>query len=81
MATANPVSIQPKTSTAEDTLQRKSRDAGVISGGHLVAKALKSERVDTIFTLCGGHVIDIYDGCVAGDQESNYVQVTGGSIE
>jgi len=44
MATANPVSIQPKTSTAEDTLQRKSRDAGVISGGHLVAKALtKSE--------------------------------------
>jgi hypothetical protein len=28
MATANPVSIQPKTSTAEDTLQRKSRDAG-----------------------------------------------------
>jgi acetolactate synthase-1/2/3 large subunit len=64
MATANPVSIQPKTSTAEDTLQRKSRDAGVISGGHLVAKALKSGRVDTIYTLCGGHIIDIYDGCV-----------------
>ena len=64
MATANPVSIQPKTSTAEDTLQRKSRDAGVISGGHLVAKALKSEGVDTIFTLFGGHIIDIYDGCV-----------------
>ena len=64
MATANPVSIQPKTSTAEDTLQRKSRDAGVISGGHLVAKALKNEGVDTIFTLCGGHIIDIYDGCV-----------------
>ena len=20
--------------------------------------------VDTIFTLCGGHIIDIYDGCV-----------------
>jgi acetolactate synthase-1/2/3 large subunit len=65
MATANPVSTQPKTtSTAEDTLQRKSRDAGVISGGHLVAKALKAEGVDTIFTLCGGHIIDIYDGCV-----------------
>jgi acetolactate synthase I/II/III large subunit len=65
MATANPVSTQPKTtSTAEDTLQRKSRDAGVISGGHLVAKALKNEGVDTIFTLCGGHIIDIYDGCV-----------------
>jgi len=36
----------------------------VISGGHLVAKALKQEGVDTIFTLCGGHIIDIYDGCL-----------------
>ncbi|HYM03787.1 MAG TPA: thiamine pyrophosphate-binding protein [Stellaceae bacterium] len=52
------------TTTAEDTLKAKSRDAGVISGGHLVAKALKNEGVDTIFTLCGGHIIDIYDGCI-----------------
>jgi acetolactate synthase-1/2/3 large subunit len=51
-------------STADDTLAKKSREGNVISGGHLVAKALKSEGVDTIFTLCGGHVIDIYDGCV-----------------
>ena len=29
-----------------------------------MAKALKNEGVDTIFTLCGGHIIDIYDGCV-----------------
>ena len=50
--------------TAEDTLKQKSRDASVVSGGHLVAKALKSEGVDTIFTLCGGHIIDIYDGCI-----------------
>jgi acetolactate synthase-1/2/3 large subunit len=64
MATVNPAPIQPTATTAEDTLQRKSRDAGVISGGHLVAKALKHEGVDTIFTLCGGHIIDIYDGCV-----------------
>jgi len=35
-----------------------------ISGGHLVAKALKAEGVDVIFTLCGGHIIDIYDGCL-----------------
>ena len=52
------------TTTAEDTLKRKSRDADVVSGGHLVAKALKNEGVDTIFTLCGGHIIDIYDGCI-----------------
>src|SRR3954452_10116872 len=50
--------------TAEDTLKQKTRDANVISGGHLVARALKNEGVDTIFTLCGGHIIDIYDGCV-----------------
>jgi acetolactate synthase-1/2/3 large subunit len=35
-----------------------------ISGGHLVAKALRAEGVDVIFTLCGGHIIDIYDGCI-----------------
>ena len=30
-----------------------------------MAKALKlNEGVDTIFTLCGGHIIDIYDGCL-----------------
>ena len=50
--------------TATDTLAEKSRSADVISGGHLVARALKNEGVDTIFTLCGGHIIDIYDGCV-----------------
>lgn len=52
------------TTTAEDTLKEKSRDPNIVSGGHLVAKALKNEGVDTIFTLCGGHIIDIYDGCV-----------------
>ena len=51
-------------STATDTLHRKSLDADVVSGGRLVAKALKDEGVDTIFTLCGGHIIDIYDGCI-----------------
>jgi acetolactate synthase-1/2/3 large subunit len=50
--------------TAEDTLAKKNREGDVVSGGHLVAKALKNEGVDTIFTLCGGHIIDIYDGCI-----------------
>ncbi len=58
------VAVKPAPSTAEDTLAQKSRDASVISGGRLVAKALKAEGVDTIFTLCGGHIIDIYDGCL-----------------
>ena len=40
--------------TADETLQAKRRDGSVLLGGHLVAKALKTEGVDTIFTLCGG---------------------------
>jgi acetolactate synthase I/II/III large subunit len=50
--------------TAHDTLARKDRSGQMISGGRLVAKALKAEGVDTVFTLCGGHIIDIYDGCI-----------------
>ncbi len=50
--------------TATDTLARKDKSGKWISGGHLVARGLKNEGVDTIFTLCGGHIIDIYDGCL-----------------
>jgi len=57
-------SSQETSKTAHDTLAQKTKDGSVISGGHLVAKALKAEGVDTIFTLCGGHIIDIYDGCL-----------------
>jgi acetolactate synthase-1/2/3 large subunit len=34
------------------------------SGGHLVVQALKAAGVGAIFTLCGGHIVDIYDGCL-----------------
>ena len=34
-----------------------------VQGGRLVARALSAEGVDTIFTLCGGHVMPIYEGC------------------
>jgi acetolactate synthase-1/2/3 large subunit len=64
MATSPVKPTDTRSTTAEDTLKQKSRDASVVSGGHLVAKALKNEGVDTIFTLCGGHIIDIYDGCI-----------------
>ncbi|MEE8505414.1 MAG: thiamine pyrophosphate-binding protein, partial [Kiloniellales bacterium] len=50
--------------TATDTLARQDKSGKLISGGHLVARGLKNEGVDTIFTLCGGHIIDIYDGCL-----------------
>lgn len=62
------------------------------SGGHLLARALHNEGVDTIFTLCGGHISDIYDGCidegiriidvrheqVAAHAADGYARMTGG---
>ncbi len=37
---------------------------GMVHGGRLVARALKAEGVSFVFTLCGGHVMPIYDGCL-----------------
>lgn len=34
------------------------------TGGELVARVLAREGVPVIFTLCGGHVLPIYDGCL-----------------
>lgn len=36
-----------------------------LMGGHLVAKVLKQAGVGHVFTLCGGHIIPIYDGCLS----------------
>jgi len=35
-----------------------------LSGGHLVARTLKQAGVGHVFTLCGGHILPIYDGCI-----------------
>lgn len=35
-----------------------------IHGGQIIARALSSEGVDTIFTLTGGHIVPILDGCL-----------------
>ncbi len=37
---------------------------GKIHGGRLVAKALRAEGVDALFTLTGGHIVPLLDGCV-----------------
>lgn len=37
---------------------------GLLHGGWLVAKMLKREGVEVVFTLSGGHVAGIYDGCI-----------------
>ena len=35
-----------------------------LTGGELVAKVLKQAGVGHLFTLCGGHILPVYDGCV-----------------
>lgn len=37
---------------------------GTNIGGHLVAQELHRHGVRDIFTLCGGHIAPIYDGCL-----------------
>ncbi len=36
-------------------------------GGELVARQLKAQGVSTLYTLCGGHVAPIYEGCLNND--------------
>ena len=38
---------------------------GFVQGGHIVARALKAEGVSHLFTLCGGHIQMLYDGCIS----------------
>ena len=35
-----------------------------LRGGGLLARALHEKGVDHVFTLSGGHVMGIYDGCL-----------------
>src|SRR5213594_1959995 len=35
-----------------------------LTGGHLVARTLRQAGVRHVFTLCGGHILPIYDGCI-----------------
>lgn len=35
-----------------------------LTGGELVARVLRQVGVGHVFTLCGGHILPIYDGCL-----------------
>lgn len=64
---------------------------GQVHGGRLTAQALKRHGIDMVFTLCGGHIQAIYDGCIdegirvidtrheqtAGFAADGYARVTG----
>ncbi|MFI5300112.1 MAG: thiamine pyrophosphate-binding protein [Polyangiales bacterium] len=63
----------------------------MVHGGKLIAQALKRHGVSHLFTLCGGHIQAIYDGCLdegirvidtrheqtAGHAADGYARVTG----
>ncbi|MFI5508152.1 acetolactate synthase [Mycobacterium sp. NPDC051804] len=36
-----------------------------VNAGHLIARRLRASGIDTVFTLSGGHLFSIYDGCQA----------------
>ncbi|MBW3664499.1 MAG: thiamine pyrophosphate protein central region [Actinobacteria bacterium] len=36
-----------------------------VHGGRIIARVLRAEGIDALFTLTGGHISAIYDGCVA----------------
>src|SRR6476619_164824 len=36
-----------------------------VNAGHLIARRLRASGIDTLFTLSGGHLFSIYDGCRA----------------
>ena len=38
-------------------------DATTFHGGRLIARRLKAHGVTRLFTLSGGHLFSIYDGC------------------
>ncbi|MFP5379148.1 MAG: thiamine pyrophosphate-binding protein, partial [Vicinamibacteria bacterium] len=40
-----------------------SPETGTLHGGRLIAKRLKAHGVTKLFTLSGGHLFSIYDGC------------------
>ncbi len=48
--------------TATDTKSAASTE--MISSGQIVAKMLKQEGIRHIFTISGGHIVDIYNGCI-----------------
>lgn len=59
------VSTTPQTATGSGEEAAAAQADGAVHGGRLVAQTLKSRGVDYLFSLSGGHLFSIYDGCKA----------------
>jgi acetolactate synthase I/II/III large subunit len=53
----------------EERLEEAPGASGPLHGGRLVARALRSRGVSKLFSLSGGHLFSIYDGCKEEDIE------------
>ena len=49
----------PANQAADDSLD----EGSLIQGGMLMAQALQAQGIDTLFTLCGGHILPLLDAC------------------
>src|SRR5579862_5523679 len=61
--------VQPSTgdlimTTATTIDSKAAAGTDMISAGQIVAKMLKQEGIKHIFTISGGHIVDIYNGCI-----------------
>jgi acetolactate synthase-1/2/3 large subunit len=48
---------------AQSVSESVASDTAALHGGRLIARRLKAYGVDRLFTLSGGHLFSIYDGC------------------
>src|SRR5215208_5218566 len=46
-----------------DRVEEKQAEGTAVHGGRLVARAIRSRGATKLFTLSGGHLFSIYDGC------------------
>src|SRR4051794_5315432 len=49
--------------SAEESVRQEEPAGGPVHGGRLVARTLADRGVSHLFTLSGGHLFSIYDGC------------------
>ncbi|HET8592964.1 MAG TPA: thiamine pyrophosphate-binding protein, partial [Solirubrobacterales bacterium] len=51
------------TEEAAQAQDRAAQEGGAVHGGRLVAQAMKARGASRLFTLSGGHLFSIFDGC------------------
>jgi len=51
--------------STEESVRAEAASAGPVHGGRLLARTLHDRGVSHLFTLSGGHLFSIYDGCKA----------------